>query len=266
MVKKFAFLMMALSTITAPAYAEQRDLCADRPGIGTPPCTVAPGHVMIELGLGDWTHDVSAGVQSDMVQTGQVTARIGIDEHTEFQMGWGGYAWNRNKDLTSGLVDKVRGGGDLSVGILRNLQNPDGSGTSIALGGFVSLPIGKSGIGAGNWSASILIPMSLTLSNQIGLSLTPEIDAAPNASGDGQHLAYGNTVGLSFSLPEQISLTPEIAWAHDDDPTGKSSSFLAGLSLAYLASPDWQLDVGANIGLNANAPAQEMYFGVARRF
>ena len=47
-------LLMLLAVLAGTAHAEELGpICPDRPGKGTSPCTVAPGHVQIELGLDD---------------------------------------------------------------------------------------------------------------------------------------------------------------------------------------------------------------------
>ena len=49
---RLAILAAALLASAAPAGAEGlRDFCPDRPGLGTPPCTMDPGHFDVELGL-----------------------------------------------------------------------------------------------------------------------------------------------------------------------------------------------------------------------
>src|SRR5262249_7615693 len=51
-----AALFLALAS-SAPAAADGlRDLCTDRPGLGTPPCIVDRGHLIVETGIADWTH------------------------------------------------------------------------------------------------------------------------------------------------------------------------------------------------------------------
>src|SRR6185503_1298265 len=47
-----ALLLLAAGTARAEGL---RDFCPDRPGLGTPACTMDPGHIAVELGLGDWT-------------------------------------------------------------------------------------------------------------------------------------------------------------------------------------------------------------------
>ena len=131
---------------------------------------------------------------------------------------------------------------------------------------FVTVPVGKASIGAGDWGGGLILPVSFSLPHGIGFALTPELDAAVNQSGNGRHLAFGSVAGLSFPLSGALSVTTELSWFRDNDPSGHSSRTLSGASIAWQPSKELQLDVGANIGLGGAAPDQELYIGIARRF
>lgn len=265
LLKTAARLVAALAITNTAHAAPQRDFCADRPGLGTPACTVMPGQVMVEAGLADWTLDRQPGARTDTVQAAQVLARIGLADHLEAQIGWNGYGHVRTRDA-SGNVTAANGASDVRVAVRRNLINPDGSGTSIAIMPYVSLPVGRSPIGAGMWGGGIILPVGFSLSDGIGFALTPEVDAAVNQSGSGRHLAFGSVAGLSFPLKQALSLTSELSWFRDDDPDGHSNRLLSGFSLAWQSGKALQFDVGANFGLGGGAPDQELYVGIARRF
>src|SRR5688572_6454817 len=78
-----------LGLATTAAEAETlRDFCPDRPGLGTPPCTIDPGHFDVELGLADWTLDRSSVSRDDRIEAGQLLVRIGLAGSLEAQIGW----------------------------------------------------------------------------------------------------------------------------------------------------------------------------------
>ena len=252
--------------MASSAHAEaQRDFCADRPGLGTPACTVMPGQVIIEAGIADWTLDRQSGSRTDAVQAAQLLLRTGLTDNLEVQLGWNGYGHIRTRDALGNVI-VANGAGDLRLALKRNLMNPDGSGTSVAIMPYLSLPVGKLSIGAGDWGAGMILPVSFSLSHGIGLALTPEIDAAVDQTGSGRHLAFGSVAGVSLPLKRNISLTTELSWFRDNDPVGRSNRLLLGMSLAWQPSKALQLDIGANVGLGGSAPDQELYFGIARRF
>jgi hypothetical protein len=241
-----------------------RDFCPDRPGLGTPACTIDKGHAAIELGLGDWTLTRQGGDREDDFATGDLLVRYGLTSSLEMQVGWTAYTHVRAR---SGKFVAHQGGvGDVFVALRQNLHDPDGSGFSIALMPYATLPTGSDGIGAGDWGAGLLVPMSYELPHGLALDFTAEADAAVDADGNGRHFAYSAIFGLDVPLADKVGATAEFSAGRDEDPSGHSTELLAGLSAGWTPNDNLQLDVGANVGLNRDSPDVELYFGVARRF
>ncbi|MBW8910757.1 MAG: transporter [Sphingomonas sp.] len=261
-------LLVAALLIASPALAEDklRDLCAERPGLDTPACTVDRGHLQLEVGIGDWTLDRQADSRTDTIVTGQTSARYGIGDTTEVRIGWSGYGHVRMRDRATGAVDRLSGSGDVTVGLKQNLSNPAGDGFSAALLPYFTFPAGKSGIGAGDWSAGLIIPVSYDLSERLTLEMTPELDAAVNANGTGRHAAYGSAAGLGIKLNEKWSMSVETQLIRDNDPNGHSTRALGGAYLAWQPKDRIQFDAGAQAGLSHASPDIELYFGISEKF
>jgi len=254
-------LMLAAGTARAE---ELRDFCPDRPGLGTPTCTIDQGHVAVELGLGDWTLTRQGGDREDDFATGDLLVRYGLTSSLEMQVGWTAYTHVRVR--AGNVVSRDGGTGDVLVALRQNLRNPDGSGFSIALMPYATLPTGSDGIGAGDWGAGLLVPISYELPHGLALGFTAEADAAVDEDGNGRHFAYSGVFGLSADLSDKVGATAELSVGRDEDPAGHSTQALAGLSFGWTPNDHLQLDVGANAGLNRDSPDLELYFGVARRF
>ena len=163
-------------------------------------------------------------------------------------------------------IDTAGRVGDVTLGMKANLLHPDGSGLSIALQPFVSVPVGRAPVGAGNWGTGVVVPVTYDLSTTLNLATTSEIDAAVDADGSGRHLAFSEVIGLGVKLSKVLTVTVEGAVLRDEDPSGKTTQDLASASLAWAAKDDLQVDLGAVAGLNRAAPDVELYFGVSRRF
>ena len=246
---------------TAPAHAEDREFCANRPGFDTPPCTLSPGVVMVETGLAAIAHTSGGGAIDDKLTFGDVLVRVGVAQSAEIEIGLTSFVRDRQRD--AGGVSTARGVGDMVVAFRRGIMGPNGP---IALHAFVTLPTGKSGIGAGDWGAGLLVPMQFDLGHQFQLALSPEIDAAVNASGSGRHLQYGSAIGLSHPLSKAVSLTGEVAAFRNEEPTGHETVAQAAASLAWQVSKNWQLDLEGDAGLSKAAPDYQFKLGFAHRF
>jgi hypothetical protein len=224
-----------------------RDFCPDRPGLGTPACTIDRGRFAVELGLVDWTRDG----REDQFAAGDLLVRYGLTDRMEMQVGWTAYTHDRAGSGT----------GDIFVALRRNFAHPDGAGFSAALMPYATLPAG-----AGDWGAGLLVPVSYRLPDGVAVDLTAEADAAVDADGDGRHFAYGAVLGLDVPLADAVEVTFELSARRDRDPGGATTELLAGLSADWAPNGNLQLDIGANAGLNRASPDLELYVGVARRF
>jgi hypothetical protein len=219
--------------VTSARAEELRDFCPDRPGLGTPACTIDPGHFDIELGLAGWTLDKTADSRTDTVEVGQLLVRIGLTDSLEAQLGWTAFGHVRTRSRPTGAVDHASGIGDFTLALRQNLASPDGSGFSLAVMPFATLPAGGTEIGAGEWSAGLLVPLSYDLGGGLQLGLTGQAEAAADEDHDGRHLAYGGVAGLSVPLTDALGATFEIAATRDHDPAGHSTEWLAGISAGW---------------------------------
>lgn len=266
--KAGATLVPFAAALLIPAVAhagdQDRDYCPARPGLGTPACTMAPGQVSVETSLGDWTLDKQGGDRTDTVLIGDTSVRIGLTDTIEAQLGWTPLGIVRER--VGGAVDRATRAGDATLGLKANLRNPDGSGLSVAVQPFVTLPVGRAPVGSGDWGAGLVVPLTYNLSKTVNLELTPELDAAVDQDGRGRHLAYSGVVGVGIALNDTLTFTLEDQLVRDEDPSGSTTQDLASASLAWMPRKTLQLDVGAVAGLDRNAPDLEIYAGIARRF
>ncbi len=261
--QRCSWLIAPLALIASPVAAQEREFCADRPGLGTPACTMEPGRVMTELGVAAWDHSSGRSSIEDDLTYGNLLVRIGLDRLTEIEVGVTGYKTLRSLDRGSGAIARAKGIGDTTVALRRSVSGHDGP---IAVHGFVTLPTGAKAISAGDWGAGVLVPMGFKLGHGLELDLTPEIDAAVNGSGTGRHLRWGGVAGLSHALGSNVTLEGEVGTWRDTDPAGHATDARAALSLAWQAGKDWQLDLESDAGLTAAAPRHSLLVGLARRF
>ncbi len=259
-----AILGLGLASTMAQS-AEPREFCPDRPGLGTPACTLDAGYFDIELGLADWTLERMPDSRADTIEAGQLLVRIGLTDGLEAQVGWTAFGHVRTRDHSTGSVDRATGAGDVTLALRQNLASPDGSGFSLAVMPFATLPTGGLAIGAGDWSAGLLVPLSYDLGEGVQAGLTGQVEATVDSDRNGRHLAYGGVAGLSVPLSDDLDATVEIAARRDEGPAEPSTEWLAGLSAGWMARDGLQLDAGANFGLR-NAADVQLYLGVSRQF
>ncbi|MBB4839138.1 hypothetical protein HNP52_002207 [Sphingomonas kyeonggiensis] len=259
-------LAAALLAATAAHAQDLRPLCPDRPGLDTPACTVDQGHLIVESGLADWSLDRDPSQRTDSFTFGELLLRYGITSNTEVQLGWTALGTVRTHDRIAGTVTHGSGVGDTTLAVRHNLSHPDGSGFAAAIMPYASLPTGGATIGAGDWGAGLVVPLSYSLNDTLSLSLTPEVDAAVDSDRYGRHLAYGSAAGISATLAKSLTSALEFQAIRDEDAAGHATQALASLSFAWQPRSNLQFDIGAVAGLNHASPDAELYMGIARRF
>lgn len=270
--KRLLLATLAVSMAGAvPAMAQTddalRDFCADRPGKGTPTCILDQGHWQVELGLfdGGWQKTDASKVES--LAFGDAFIRYGLDGLNEIQFGVTSYTREKTTDRATGDSETADGISDLSIGVRHSLANPDGSGLSAAIVGFVTAPTGSHDLRDDGFEGGVVLPVSVPLNADWSLSLSPEIDVAADSDGDGRHAAYTMVAGVGRSYG-QWALGAEVWVSHDADPIDASTQSTFDLTAVW--SPpmlaDSQLDFGLNFGLNDDSPDVEFGVGIARRF
>lgn len=250
---------------TAPA-EELRSFCPDRPGLNTPTCVVDRGHWVIETSFVDWAHDEDAAQSTDTTALGASLIRYGLTDTLELRASWDGFGFSNTRDRLAHVSERTSGDGDLGLSLRQNFRNPDGSGFAFAAVPYLTLPTGSDGFTAGDWGAGLLVPVSFDLGGGVSFAMTPEIDAAVDADGNGRHVAFGSAIGLGISVTDSLSLAVETQIIRDDDPAGPTTTALAGLASSWMVRDDLQLDAGIVLGLNSESPDWELYSGVAKRF
>ena len=226
---------------------------------------MASGRVSVETSIADWTRDDSGGTRSDTVLVGDTFVRLGIADRFEAQVGFTPFGHSRTR--SPGGISSADRVGDVSLRAKASLTDPDRSGPlAVAILPYVTLPVGRTPIGSGDWGTGVLLPVSYSLSDKVGLALTPEIDAAVDGDGNGRHLAYSTAAGLSYSLTGAVTATGEFQALRDNDPSDHTTQTKAALSFTWLTSADTQFDIFGAAGLNRNTPDAELYAGISHRF
>ena len=213
------------------------------------------------MSIGHGTSDAAA--RTDDFSFGDVLVRTGIADHAEVQVGWTAYGHETVLDRATRSRSHADGVGDVTLAVQRAFGGTDGP---IAARAFITLPTGTGPLASGDWGGGVMIPLSIELSKSLEFDLTPEVDAAVDASGSGRHLAYGSAIGLGVKLSERLSLAVDATAFRDDDPDDAATKLTAGASLAQMIGKVTQVDVGTVVDFTTSDPGVEVYFGVARKF
>jgi hypothetical protein len=269
-----AALLLATALDCSPAHGDDantsgqlRDLCVDRPGKGTSPCTVDVGHFQIEADIFNGTFERQDGVSTRTYFFANPTFKFGVNDNLDIEVNIAPLVQVMTKDETTGASTTLTGIGDLFLRAKFDIFGNGVGNFGLVVEPYVKIPTARGGIGDGALEGGALAPMALDLGDSWSLSATPEIDILKNAEGEGRHFALSTVVGLGRSVGGGVSLGAELWALTDFDPDGDTRQYSFDVAAAWqpAADPDLQFDGGVNFGLNGATPGVQVYIGVSRR-
>jgi hypothetical protein len=248
----------------ASASADEEPICADRPGLATPTCTVPAGMVQVETTLVDWTRDRYGGFRAEQVTIGETAFKLGLTDRLHVEVGVAPYT--RISVSDGALSERVSGFGDLGVAAKYRLTS-EAAPVQIAVRPFVKIPTAKRSLGNGEVEGGVVVPIAFAIpGSQLSVTLGPELGVNSDGDGSGHHLATAQVISLGVPLSDRLSASAELWGYWDFDPAGTVRQRAVAASAGYLLSSNLQLDAGVNLGLNRDTPDIQAYSGIAFRF
>jgi len=253
-------ILAGLLLIAAPA--GDPPICTDRPAKANSTCTVPPGRMQVETSALAWSRTANGGTVVETLSAGSSLAKFGLSDRSDIQVGITPFAQVTTSE--AGQRGRLSGFGDVVIRYKHRLSS-DRSRVQVALVPFVKLPTARRGIGNGKMEGGLAIPVSLPLAGPVAVTFGPEIDLVADATGDGRHLALVNLANLSAPVAPRLTLAGEIWTSINFDPAATVKQASADGALAYAVSDDFQIDLGANLGLTRDTPDVEVYAGFSIR-
>lgn len=258
-----AALLLGAPTVVFGQENDEAPICTDRPGKGNGVCTVPAGKWQVESQPVDWIRLEADGAETDVWTLGSSVLKLGLSDRSDLQVAIAPWVHAETKAGVSKVT--ASGFGDLTVRYKHRLTG-DGSPVQVGLIPFIKLPTADSDIGNGKAEGGIAIPVSVATRGPLSITFGPELDLLADADGNGRHAALVNLVNVSGPVADGLTLSGELWTATNFDPADTVTFASADAALAYAASNEVQLDVGANIGLNKNTSDVELYAGISVRF
>jgi hypothetical protein len=241
----------------------------ERPAKASNPFTVDAGHFQIETDLFNYIHTNYLGAVTQFYETADPTLKLGVTNWMDVEIIFNGYQNSvTHSNLTGSLISNGHGFGDTFFRVKVNAFGNDGGAVALGFIPYVKAPSAAPGLGNGVVEGGLIAPFQINLPQDFSLVLQTEFDALKNANDSRRHANFVNLASLSHPLSfisKDLSLTVEFYSAvGTDSATPAVYTFDAGL--AYLITPNLQLDAGANFGLTKASPDLNVYTGVSARF
>ncbi|HST37054.1 MAG TPA: transporter [Allosphingosinicella sp.] len=265
---KVAYLIPALF-LAAPALAQEAPpaeipaLCTDRPTKSNFACTVPQGMVQIETDLFSLTRTEAGGARADLYLYTNPTLKYGLTDQSDLELNIAPLVELRTR--VGAIRTSQTSIGDLYLRYKHRFTNP-ASRVQVAAIPYVKVPLAERGIGNREWEGGLIVPVNISLA-PVTLTVVPSLDVLADALDPGdRHVQLTGLVNVGVPLSPQVTLYGELWTAQNFDPAGTVRQYSADAAITWLVSPNLQLDVGGNFGLNQATPDVQLYAGLSTRF
>ena len=253
-----------LVCLAGSSRADDQQICADRPGKTTSPCTVPAGHFQVETAFADYTLQKTPGERDTLLTLGETTIKYGVDERTDIEVDITPFA--RGTSRVAGHASTASGVGDTNLIVKHEFTSSDAP-LQVSAYPFVKIPTARKPAGNGKVEGGLVIPIQYSIANSpFSITASPEIDWLVNSTGHGHHEAMVQAVSFGWQATKKLNLSAEVYEQWDWEPEGTTVQSSFDLAAAYVARRDLQLDGGVNFGIDRTAPDIELYVGIAKQF
>ena len=245
-----------------------RPFSSDRPSKSNSPFTVDAGHIQFESDFWNYTWDrfTRDRTTTRSYSVANPYIRLGVTNWAEVQVQVPVYNSQATRSRDGQGNTRARGFGDIQVGGKVNLFGNDGGSQALALYGLVKLPTAARGLGNNMVEFTLFAPYTVALPAKFSLTVQPAFGLQRNRDKQGYHASYQFVAGLNRPIfGEAVTATLEFAAEVTTDHNTRPV-YTIDPSIQWMVTPGLQLDVGAYIALNKDAPDFNPYVGIAFRY
>ena len=246
---------------------KMRSFATDRPTKSNVPWTVDAGHFQYEGDVFIYSFDGSSTFDANIttITLANPTFKLGLTNFMDFEVNFSAYNNVRTEMRSAATSTAVSGFGDTFTRLKINLFGNDGGNWAMALIPYAKWPTAPVGIGNRYVEGGLIAPLAVTLPAGFNLILMGEFDYQKNPNDPMYHANFPALINVSKEIFSGVTLYAELYanWTTHQDVRDLYSLDFA---VAWSPLPNFQLDLGVNIGLNPWTPGHQIYVGISQRF
>ncbi|MEX2217027.1 MAG: transporter [Phycisphaeraceae bacterium] len=257
----------------SPTPAElMRDLSADRPDATESPFTVDAGHVQVELSFFDYARDRENGDRLDAWTALDTNVKLGLTNDIDIQFVFAAYSHVRTTPAGS-PTETLQGFGDFVVRLKYNFwgndegdpRTPSGlETTGLGIMPFIKIPTGTE-LSNDHVEGGIIIPLSVAVTEGIGLGFMAEIDFVYNDLDRRYDVEFVHTATIGFDIVGPVGAFVEyVGIISTDNASDYQAIFITGVTVEI--TPNLLFDLGLRVGLTDTAEDLGVFAGMTWRY
>lgn len=246
---------------------KMRSFNTDRPTKSNVPYTVDAGHFQWEGDILIYGFDNTSTPGTDITSwvIGNPTFKAGLLNNLDFEVGFSAFNNIRSQTRSDGSSTAFTGFGDVTTRAKVNLWGNDGGSTALALIPFAKWPTAPQGVGNRFVEGGMAAPLAISLPLGFTTILQGEMDYLKNPNDTGYHVNFPALINLNREVVPGVTAYAEIYANWSTHPEVRDL-YTLDFAVAWSPLPNFQMDIGINIGLNAAAAPYQVYFGLSQRF
>jgi hypothetical protein len=196
---------------------------------------------------------------------GNPTFKLGLLNNVDLEVNFSAYTNIQTMTRSSGVATSVGGFGDTFTRFKWNLFGNEGGGPAFAVIPYAKWPTAPQGIGNRFVEGGLIAPMAVPLPAGFTTILMGEMDILKNPNDTSYHVNFPALFNLNRQIVSNLTGYAEI-YANWSTSPGVRDIYTLDFALAWIPTPNFQLDIGINIGLVPAAVPYQIYVGIAQRF
>jgi hypothetical protein len=246
---------------------KMRGFSTDRPTKSNVPYTVDAGHFQYEGDIFIYSHDNTSTPDTSFTTwvIGNPTFKLGLLNNVDFEVNFSAYNNIQAMTRSTGVAAGVGGFGDTFTRFKWNLFGNEGGGPAFALIPYAKWPTAPQGIGNRFVEGGLIAPLAVPLPGGFTTILMGEMDILKNPNDAGHHVNFPALINLNRQIVPNLTGYAEI-YANWSTSPDVRDIYTLDFALAWTPKPNFQLDIGINIGLVSAAIPYQIYMGIAQRF
>ena len=246
---------------------KMRDFNTDRPTKSNVPYTVDAGHFQYEGDIFIYSYDNTSTPDTSFTSwlIGNPTVKLGLLNNLDFEVNFSAYNNIRAATVSTGAATTLSGFGDTFTRFKWNLFGNEGGGPAFALIPYAKWPTAPQGIGNRFVEGGLIAPLAVPLPAGFTTILMGEMDILKNPNDTAYHVNFPALINLNRQIVPNLTGYAEI-YANWSTSPDVRDIYTLDFALAWTPKPNFQLDIGINIGLVSAAIPYQIYMGIAQRF
>jgi hypothetical protein len=246
---------------------KMRAFNTDRPTKSNVPYTVDAGHFQYEGDIFIYGYDNTSTADTSFTSwvIGNPTFKLGLLNNVDVEVNFSAYNTIQTLTRSTGVATSVGGFGDTFTRFKWNLFGNQGGGPAFALIPYAKWPTAPQGIGNRFVEGGLIAPLAVPLPAGFTTILMGEMDILKNPNDTAHHVNFPVLINLNRQIVPNLTGYAEIYANWSTSPQVRDI-YTLDFALAWTPKPNFQLDIGINIGLVSAAIPCQIYMGIAQRF